>query len=72
VWPAPGICDKAFFRVDNIAFTTGLLAEFGFLGVQIRRRSAMPFLCGDPLNLGLLSFVNFLNLEDVLWFIVDI
>jgi hypothetical protein len=48
------MCAKAFFLEDNFSLTTGLRAEFGFLGVQILKRNTIPFLCGDCANFGLL------------------
>jgi hypothetical protein len=46
------MCAKAFFFEVNLVFTTGLLAELGFLGVQIRNRKTTPLRCGDFANFG--------------------
>lgn len=46
------MCAMVLRREDNIVFTTGRRAEFGFLGVHIRRRITTPRRCGDPFKTG--------------------
>jgi len=44
--PTPGICAVILLSEDKKTLATGLLAEFGFLGVTILALFTVPFFCG--------------------------
>ena len=56
------MCDTLCLLLDSKTLATGLLAEFGFLGVVILTLITVPFICGCQPNIGFFFLSNFLEI----------